>query len=267
MNTVNGAGTGCLSDLQLDALQLHVGADRPSLERHVEQCPACAERLRRQRLLDDAFLETVYPETVDRVVEQVIATDRTPRPAPLAAHRMRWAMGIAASLLLAAGLYGLSKKPASTATAPDPEYLADKGPAGLEVWCRRTDRVFRVQQGDKLYPEDMVRFVPRFRGATARYVMVVSIDGRGAISRYFPVSSDTAKRVSRSGSPLPGSTVLDDTPGPERILLLTSPEPFQFEAVRRALEAEWRSARSAAEVGPLDLDVDQTSLVFYKELE
>jgi hypothetical protein len=226
----------------------------------------CLERRREQRAWDDVFLREVYPATVDRVVEEVIGENRvSARGASWSGRRLRvgWAMGIAASLLLTSGLYFLfstSTEPASSA-----EYLADKGLVGLEVWCRRTGRVFRVQQGDKLFDEDMIRFVPRFQGEPSRFVMVVSIDSRGVVNRYFPAHSETAEQVTEPGVPLPGSTVLDDTGGPERIVLLASEEAFRFEEVRRAVETEWRKTGSAVDMGPLMLDLEQTSLLFYKD--
>ena len=73
--------------------------------------------------------------------------------------------------------------------------------------------------------------------------------------------------MTEPGVPLPGSTVLDDTGGPERILLLASEEAFRFDDVRRAIETQWQLAGNAVDLEPLTLDLEQTSLLFFKERE
>ena len=260
--------SSCPSDLQLEALMLACGDGLEAIEAHVGQCPACSGRWRELRRLDDLFLKEVFPSTVDDVAQRVSETGR-PAARELGSHQFNrrrmtgWVLGIAASALLASGLYLVFSKPPSPAEPA--EVLADKGPIGLEVWCRRAGRVFRVQQGDKLYPEDMIRFVPRFRGEPSRFVMVVSIDHQGAVSRYFPAHSTAAESVLGSGAPLPGSTVLDSVNGPERILLLASTRPFGFDEVRRAIEDEQRNRENAVTIEHIPLDLEQTSLLFYKE--
>ena len=266
--SLNPPLSSCPSDLQLEALMLSLGEGLEAVEAHVGQCPACGGRWRELLRLDRVFQEEVFPSTVDRVTRRV-----TEKAAPAAREagfhglgRRRvtgWAMGIAASALLMSGLYLVSSK---SPPSPEPtEVLADKGPIGLEVWCRRAGGVFRVQQGDKLFQGDMIRFVPRFRGEPSRFAMVVSIDDQGTISRYFPASSATAARVEEAGIPLPGSTVLDAVGGPERILLLASTEPFDFESVRRAVEDEQQNGENALTIEHIALDLEQTSLLFYKE--
>lgn len=97
--------------------------------------------------------------------------------------------------------------------------------------------------------------------------VILSIDGRGAVTLHYPAppSSSTAIKKNRQIL-LPSSYELDDAPGFERFILITSREPLDVGAVVRAAH---RLAKKpgGAEKGKLTVDTPcrQTSLVLLKE--
>jgi hypothetical protein len=85
------------------------------------------------------------------------------------------------------------------------------------------------------------------------YGVVVSVDGRGVVTRHGPGDGPVAARLPPQGAlPLDHSYRLDDAPAFERFFLVTGPSPFAVEPVLDALRrlAAGASARSAAPALP-----------------
>lgn len=107
--------------------------------------------------------------------------------------------------------------------------VAFKGELALEIIAKRGDVQLEVTNGTLLRAGDALRFV--LTTGRAGYVTVFSLDGRGAISPYYPSSNPSADpaplRIAKPGAhELPGSQVLDDAPGEEVILTVFSTHPF-----------------------------------------
>lgn len=251
------------SGLTLDAYRLGLGRDRDRIDAHLQCCPVCSAVIDEMNADETAFLSEIYPDTVDGVTKRVLAESSEKNSSRHARYVPRVALGLAASVAIALASYVFFSHPSQSPSNAGEPYLGAKGDLGLEVFCRRAGRVFQVHEGDALFAGDMLRFVPHFEGHL-RYVMVVAIDAAGTMSRYFPPGSDEAAAVDRPGEPLPGSIILDDATGPERILLLASPAPFDFAAVQTALKTEWRRAVRVDDIERIPLDVDQQSILFSK---
>ena len=87
-----------------------------------------------------------------------------------------------------------------------------------------------------LKPEDRIRFVVNPAGG--KYLLVVSRDGAGAISVYYPFGEQKSALVaSNTKSELPGSVELDGTLGNERLFAIFSNEPVNASTVESALKA------------------------------
>jgi hypothetical protein len=253
---------GCPRHYEIDAFWL---AGRPAhhpFARHLEGCPACRAALEECAAAEAEFAADVFPRTIDGVVA-ALGSPRKEGRAPLGRRLIRLAP-LAAAAVVALGLGAallVSRRPS---TRDDGAYLGAKGSVGLEVYCRRGDRVLRLGGGDTMLPDDALRFVPRFDPGRARYAMVVSVDAAGAVSPYFPLDGDAARRVDAPGRPLPGSVVLDDSAGAERLFLLVSERPFALPEVRAAAAAGLAAAGDLAHLDALPLDLDQASLLLDK---
>lgn len=262
----------CPSLYALERARLNSNWDNKS--DHVDRCPECRQKLAEWDALDLEFETKLLPKTAAVVTERVLAEHRTLRSKHTRrfVHRPAvWAgMGMAAAatvaILLSVPFLKSHDAPASISAAADPTYLGDKGAVGLELYCNRNDRVFRVHQGMTLLPNDQIRFVPRIPGPAPQYVMVISVDSRGTISRYFPPNSNSAASIETTTTALPGSIILDDTPGWEHIWMLSAPEPFAFEDVRAAAQTEWRLRKAPERMGRLPVAMDQNGLLFRKDV-
>jgi len=94
-----------------------------------------------------------------------------------------------------------------------------------------------------------------YQAAGRRYGVVVSIDGRGRVTRHLPRSGDQAAPL-RTGAPvpLPEAYRLDDAPGFERFFLVTADAPFSVELVERATQRLYGGDADPARTGTrLDL--------------
>jgi hypothetical protein len=98
--------------------------------------------------------------------------------------------------------------------------------------------------------------------------MVTSIDGAGQPSVYYPYQGETSAEVVGPGTvSVPGSIVLDQAPGPERLFAIYSKQPLPAGTVREALAhlaAGGASTIRAAQRLPI-ADTIQSTLLFEKE--
>jgi hypothetical protein len=108
-----------------------------------------------------------------------------------------------------------------------------------------------------------------YQAAGKRYGVVVSIDGRGHVTRHLPKAGEEAARLG-SGGPVALSEAyrLDDAPGFERFFLVTSDAPFPVDTVVRAAERLYGGGPDPARTGTrLDLpaNLDQFRFELRKE--
>ncbi len=267
----NGDLGECLSTYALERSRFVQGALRE--REHLARCPDCRKRVEALAVSDIDFATEVFPKTCPVVTARALQDlhgrrfssvfSALRRPSALAG------IGLAAAatvLLLVGGPYLKTDKSTSSPPAVvDATYLGDKGGVGLEVYCKRGGKVFRAHEGAILFVDDMLRFVPRVPAKGAQYLMIVSVDSLGTVSRYFPTDSKQAAETPGVNEPLPGSVILDDTPGPERIWLLAAEEPFDFEAVKRAAAGEWQRQGTPAKMGRLPLPAAQVGILFFKK--
>ncbi|HVG63041.1 MAG TPA: DUF4384 domain-containing protein [Hyalangium sp.] len=86
-------------------------------------------------------------------------------------------------------------------------------------------------------PGDALRFA--YESPEAGHLLVLELDGRGAASVFYPYGSATSAPVAAGQREfLPGSVVLDDAPGPEWLLAVFSPRPFEAAPLLEALRAQ-----------------------------
>jgi hypothetical protein len=254
-----------LKALDLDRLLLDEteAGERARIEAHADACPGCGARRAEHVERAARFRNVVFPRTAPALGAR--------RPA--APPRRLWLLGLAVpvmGLVVVAGVGRLSHR--GRPPAPGPEIGVKGGPI-LHVFARRADQtpggvgpVVRVADGARLAAGDALRFVLDPTGLP--YVLIASVDGAGQVNIYYPFHGEASAAVDgRTSVSVPGSIVLDEAPGPERLFVIYSERPIEARAVRHVL------ARTAAGGAPairstVHLPIEgsvQATLLFEKE--
>jgi hypothetical protein len=181
--------------------------------------------------------------------------------------------GAAAAVVMAASL--LPSLPSlRQRTGPAPQTASDvsgstadrvKGEAATNfVYRNSAAGSQRLKDGDAARAGDLCRVA--YRAAVPRFGLIVSVDGRGVVTRHLPVSGSAAVRLAPGEStPLAAAYELDDAPRWERFFLITSATQFAVEPV---IEAVRDAAAKAGDDPPSALALpdgfEQTSFLLRK---
>jgi len=237
--------------------------DVARIEAHGARCPDCAARRAEHARRVLHFRTVVFSRTAEKLAAR-----------PRLALRWRWSLGLA--LPLAAGLLLLARGHQvglhPSGHLPTSETIGIKGTPTLQVFARRralgtaAAEVTKVKDGDRLAAGDALRFVLSPTGLP--YVLIASVDGAAQTSVYYPFQGEASAEVdSKDPVPVPGSIVLDQAPGPERIFVIHSERPISASTARAALArlgAGGADAIRAAQRLPIEGTV-QSTLCFEKE--
>jgi len=202
--------TTCLSDLCLDERMAGELADAEAraADDHLAGCARC-QRRHDQLAAGRARFRAALPALRRR---------RTAWPAATA---IGGALAVAATVVLVV-------RPPATGTRT-------KGGARLGLVIARGDAMQIAGAGDRVHPGDTVSFL--VTSARPTYVAVLSRDGAGRPSVYFP-SGPRAERVAAGRDvQLPRATVLDDTLGREQLYAVFCEAPVAVAALQGALAA------------------------------
>ena len=167
----------------------------------------------------------------------------------------------AAALVAVAVLFGIDKAAFYRHTAEDTRF---KGDSAIYVYRKNASGIERLKNGDRASERDLVQiaFI-----SPDPYAIVLSIDGRGTVTLHSPIREDASTAVPA------GRTVavarayeLDDAPGFERFILITSGQPLTIRETLRSART-LASDPAAARRGIISLDVPcrQSSLLLVKE--
>ncbi len=232
---------GCLSDFALDLL---VGGDADEIERehaarHFAACDECAAR-------HSAFARAVVqPREVSSI--RVKSPRRRVHPLAIAAPLL----GLAAAIALV-----LVPRVDQTVT-PLPDVRRGKGDEqAIAFFVKRGERVMRGSDLPALEPGDQIRFAYTSNDPT--YLVIISVDGAGVASTYFPEANQPVELVGATEGLLPIATELDDTLGRETIHAFFCDGPIEPEWLRAAV------VNDQGIVGPSDV-CRVRSLSFVKE--
>ncbi len=196
-----------LSALALDALAL--GTETAGARDHLVTCARCRGDYEAAAALREHFTVSVLARTQPR------------------RSRIVWPWLAIPAFAAAIGvLFVIARPRPVTRPASD---LAIKGDAAWQVFANRDGQTFAIHDGVQLEPGDRIRFAVTPDGA--RYLLVASIDGGGAVSIYFPYGGSQSEALEAGERvELPGSIVLDAAPGPERMFALFSDQPIEAAA-------------------------------------
>jgi hypothetical protein len=201
-------------------------------------------RLRLQALeRSDADLRQQYPPA------WMARRIRLRAEAPAAAHRPErgwlirlWPVPVAAAALLAV-------VPALLRSGPSETERIKGEVAGLHLFRRTVSGCEALADSATAGQGDLVQIV--YRGLGRRYGVILSVDGRGAVTVHLPSEGKTAVQLRQDGpDTLAYAYELDDTPGWERFYLVAADRPFPVAQVVTA-------AQTAAASGSGDLVVPE----------
>lgn len=241
-------GSACLSDLAFDTWRAgELGpAESSAADAHLARCARCRERRQELDTAAEAFLRS-YPVLRPQSERGLAAPRRVPhrsRPQTLAALA---GVALAAGVLLFLGL-----RPPVRSGNEDGTRL--KGAERIGFVVRRGEQVFEGVDGQRVRPGDQLRFVATTQAA--RYLAILSRDGAGVASVYYPTAATHARRIDPAESGLLDSAVeLDATLGAERVYGVFCESPFELEPLRAELE------RAKRLVAPPACRVDELQLV------
>lgn len=236
----------CLSDLTIDRLRLgecRSAGENETVTAHLRACERCRDRLRE--------IEAVVAPTLDFGMTGAEAVG--PRGKR---KRLLWAIGLpafaAAALVLVGSLHG-------------PGERRKGGGWQLGVIVQDPDgRARGVSAGSVLAPGDRVRF--EVSAPEDAFVSVISLDARGAVTPFVPATGDALPVRAGPRRLLAGAVRLDDSLGPERLLLVACPNRIAVATVVQAARAALGQAQGRVDqIGPLDLSCPQTSFWIRKE--
>ena len=250
-----------LSASDYDLLLLHElsGAAQARVEQHLMDCERC--RTDHAGYAADArqFSQEIFPRTVERFNRAPPASwvGRLLRP------RVVWMLApvVTAALVLAVAR-GRRADEVQRQTRTDEDIRIKGSEPTLRSFARRMQHVFPIRDGMELHPGDEMRFVvdsPRLP-----YLLVASVDGAGRVNVYFPYEGSQSGLIT-TGRPteLPGSIVLDNTPGPERVFAFYSKKPLlraELEPVLKALGASGPAGIRRKELPPVQAEGQSTFL-------
>ena len=195
----------CLSDLALDewhASELDAEGEAAA-HAHIVACERCRRRMADLDADRERFLALA---PVFRAPARVTTSKRT-----AAFSRIGLATALAAGLGFAAFLaLRLETRDASDGAVATGDRV--KGSHRIGFYVKRGEQTSEGIPGQRVLPGDRLRFVVTARSAV--HVAILSLDGAGRVSTYYPPEGDVAGRLeSGADQPLPGAIELDATLG------------------------------------------------------
>lgn len=261
MNTPEGDRSAPeVTDVTLERFQLSElpAQDLARIEAHLRRDPALGDRLRAIER-SDAETRQAYPaREMTRDVRRLVQLAAGPRRVFAPAAWLGPALAAAALVVAVLTVPWSSMLPAAFGP-PAPDDRPKGAEAALFVY-RNLDGVGqRLDDGDRARTGDLVRL--GYRVEAAGYGAIVSVDGRGVLTRHLP------DRGTRAVALDPGVTVLldrafelDDAPRVERFYLIAAPAPFDLQLVDDAVRAA--VADTTQDPAPVQLPPGFTSTSF-----
>ncbi len=264
---------GPIPDLILEQYALgELAAERMlEIDQMLESDSGLAARLESLRASDEEILRTYPPEHF------VSSVARRIRPKPVivldAGHRRtafrRWLVAAPVLSMAAVAVCFLILSGDDSMQVPgvpsQQEVTRIKGLTQCLKIYRQHD-----EEAELLTPEVMVErgdvLQISYIAADRPYGVIVSVDGRGAVTLHYPVDPGSSTRLDQSGeTAVPFAYEIDDAPEFERFFFITGQDPVPVDHVMHAAQSLARDDGSARTL-PLDLpDLDQNSILVLKK--
>lgn len=232
------------------------------LERLLREDPTLAERLAALDRSDHDIAREYPPDWLAARINDRLSS---PVPAPKRAHRVR-RFALASAVVAGAVLMVLAR-PWGDGGPMAQQYSPIKGlKPSLAVYRQTATGSETLADGAPARAGDVLLLGYVSAGRT--YGAIVSIDGRGIVTRHLPVQGARAATL-RAGGPilLDQAYELDDAPAWERFYLVTAEHEFDVDAViEAARRAASRDLRSPPPALPLPGDLYQSTFSVQKEV-
>lgn len=186
----------------------------PATRAHVEGCAECGGQLAALTAGQEAFLRARPPE---RFLKQLERRAATPAPSPW----RRWLPALAACVPVLALLVLVPRL-----LPHDSGGVTPKGGEFRVVAARNGGTPELLGPDSPVHAGDALRFA--YETPEAGHLLVLELDGRGTASVFHPFNGQGSAPLSALQRDfLPGSVVLDDSPGPEWLFAVYSPRPLE----------------------------------------
>jgi hypothetical protein len=262
-----------VSDLVLERSRLGElpAPERDALARRIENEPELRARLAALEASDVELRRRLQAGSLaERVRARLVAqSERGPAPAPAGAWSRSWplraGLTVAASVLLALSLRTTAPTPATS----EPGVRTKGLRPGLSLFRKVAEGSETLADGDVAHEGDVIRI--GYHSLGRRYGVIVSVDGRGGVTRHFPDRGTEAAPLEAGDVVLLGHAYqLDDAPAWERFFFVTADVAFSAATVEEAArQVSVGSGGGAAGRAPADLplpvELEQSTFLLTKE--
>lgn len=224
------------------------------IRRRLEAEPGGAERLAALRTSDREILAAHPPRVM-------AASIRERAQAPKRGRVLAWGAAVAAPVAAAILVVAFSGGPPPVSPV---ETTRMKGLEPSLVLHRKAGSdAETLSDGATARAQDLLQLA--YVAAGRRYGVILSMDGGGAITRHLPVGGSVAAALDLQGATLlPHAYELDDAPGFERFVLVSSDSPFEVETALAAARAVVSDPEASTRPLALPEGLQQTSIVVRK---
>jgi len=216
--------------------------------RRLERTAGFVERVAAIEKDNTAFAEKFPPDVFAVRIENqyrgeagsIPAADGRPTRARRTTFRfMAFAVPAAALLVVGLVVFGGFGAGVDPTFDPDSEITRLKGMNPLLTVYRSvggtTGSAEELSDGDRASEGDRLQIA--YNAADRAYGMIVSVDGRGAVTLHYPLTASTVPALVAGGEQsLPYAYELDDAPGFETFYFITSDEAFDVRGILNSVQ-------------------------------
>lgn len=193
-----------------------------AVESHCQSCETCAAYVEKLKAEQMQFLENnPFDGSVDESDSTVVHTFPT---------NIRRAVTSIAALIVVAFTVQLWQNSNS-----ETEGFRVKGGADFSILVENRNGAIEERESDVYYPGERIQVC--YSTVDTAYLILMSIDSNGTLSRYFPTRGDSSMKINPGVNiPLSNSIRLDSYIGEEKLIMAFSNEPLSVAKVESQIK-------------------------------